>query len=522
MLRNNNFLKKKIIIFFSASITSAGYGSIMSWTSPALTYLKSDESEISITKEQTSWIAPLLPIGLIIGNFLNPIFINRIGRKWTLMLFALPQIISWLIIYCTKSHNAIYLARIMGGIGYGGGVCAVTVYLSEIGTPKNRGIFLTMVKFSLSLGIFFTLLLGATLSYNYMNLGHLMMPIIFLCLFFFLPDSIYFLEKNKNTSYLLNDITDVKKEESKLENNDLKNSPTNDNLNENNHHEKEILLNDNKLKNNCQIILRQENSPQEDYLLKYHQNEDNNHEKEILKETKIFQKNSLIKKLKESLFWKMFSTSNNLMALTIIVCIVAQDSLSGHMTLTYFSEQMLSYNGSILTAKQGALFLSVMKLISCIIATQLIERLKRRTLYFFTGILASLSQGMIGIFFLMEEQKIDVSSFSFIPFLGLIVYEFCSSMGTSNLFYVLQGELFTNDIKGLAVTFAKNMYMVFGFISIIMYQVIIEAFSAYVLFFIFCFCGIILCIVTVTLMPETKGKNIEEIQILLKKKILCK
>ncbi|XP_043462001.1 uncharacterized protein LOC122498373 [Leptopilina heterotoma] len=496
---------EEIQIILRPSITSAGYGSIMSWTSPALTYLKSTKSEIPITKEQTSLIAPLLPIGLIIGNFLNPIFINRIGRKWTLMLFALPQIISWLIIYFTKNYNDIYIARIMGGIGYGGGVCAVTVYLSEIGTPKNRGIFLTMVKFSLSLGIFFTLLLGATVNYNYMNLGHLIMPIIFLLIFFFLPDSSYFLEKNQN-------------------------SITNDNSSsiiEKTCHENEILLNDNNsqlLQNNCSIVQKQEkenNFPNDNNF--FHKNHDRDQKDNFLlkenftKNTNLEVKKTLISNLKESNCWKMFTTRNNIRALTIIVCIVAQDSLSGHMTLTYFSEQMLSYKGSLLTAKQGALFLSLMKLFSCIVATQVIERLKRRTLYFTTGILSSLSQGIIGIFFLMEEKKFNVTSFSFIPFVGLIIYEFSVSMGTSNLFYVLQGELFTNDVKGLAVTFAKNMYMVFGFISIIMYQVLIENFSAYVLFFIFCICGTILCFVTVFLLPETKGKSIEEIQILLKK-----
>lgn len=486
----------------------------MSWTSPALTYLKSNESTIPITKEQTSWIAPLLPIGLIIGNFLNPVFINRIGRKWTLMLFAVPQIISWLIIYFTKSHSAIYVARIMGGIGYGGGVCAVTVYLSEIGTPKNRGIFLTMVKFSLSLGIFFTLLLGSTLTYNFMNLGHLIMPILFVVIFFFLPDSTYFLQKNKNEenttngeNNFLNDIFIANK------NSDRKENPQNDfganenNFNkDNNQPENETLLQNNIQSN--KNISSNENSLKE------------NHQENCLLNSKKPQQKSLFTKFKESGFWKMFSTSNNLKALTIIVCMVAQDALSGHMTLTYFSEQMLSYNGSILTAKQGALFLSAMKLLSCVVATQIVERLKRRTLYLSTGMLASLSQGMVGIFFLLEEKQINVSSFSFIPFVGLIIYEFSVSMGTSNLFYVLQGELFENDVKGLAVTFAKNMYMIFGFISIIMYQVLIEAFSAYVLFFIFCFCGIILCIVTVVLMPETKGKNIQEIQLLLSKKTL--
>lgn len=483
----------------------------MSWTSPALTYLKSSKSEILITKEQTSWIAPLLPIGLMIGNFLNPIFINRIGRKWTLMLFALPQIISWLIIYFTKNYNDIYIARIMGGIGYGGGVCAVTVYLSEIGTPKNRGIFLTMVKFSLSLGIFFTLLLGATLHYNYMNLGHLIMPIIFLFIFFFLPDSSYFLKKNQNSI------------------NDDNNSSS---IIEKTIHENKILLNDNNsqlLQNNCSKILqkRENLSVKENYVSNdnnfVHKNHDCHQKINLLlkenftKNTNVEEKKTLISKLKESNCWKMFTTRNNIRALTIIVCIVAQDSLSGHMTLTYFSEQMLNYNGSLLTAKQGALFLSLMKLFSCIIATQVIERLKRRTLYFTTGILSSLSQGVIGIFFLMEEKKFNVTSFSFIPFVGLIIYEFSVSMGTSNLFYVLQGELFTNDVKGLAVTFSKNMYMVFGFISIIMYQVLIENFSTYVLFFIFSICGITLCFITVFLMPETKGKSIEEIQLMLKK-----
>ena len=460
----------------------------MSWTSPALPYLEK-ESDLNLSKDQIYWIAPLLPIGLIIGNFLNPLSVDRIGRKWTLLIFAIPQIISWLLILLTKNYIIIYIARLTGGIGYGGGICAVTMYLSEIGNRENRGIFLAFIKFSTSVGILLTMILGAFLSYSNMNFGHLLLPILFVITFFFLPDSSYFLKINNQ------------EEQTKL--NLFKTEETEDEKTE---------LNGSYIVKNISLF-NEESKLKEDSKLK--------EEMKLNEEMKIkeeFENVSSSFKLKESSFWKLLSLPGNLRALTIILFLNAHDGLSGHMALRYFTQDMLTHEGSFLPAKQAAIGLAIVKLLASVIATQVMERMQRRTLFLSSGLVACLAEAVVGIFFYLENSKRDVSSFTFLPFLGLIIYEFSVTVGTSNLFYVYLGELFSNDVKGMAVTFGKIIHMIFGFFSVLLYQILKETVGESMIFFIFSFCGGVLTVITVCITPETKGKSLKDIQVLLKKK----
>ena len=151
--------------------------------------MTSSESQFSVSAIQGAWIASLSGCGTIIGYLLNTILIDRLGRKRTLLLLAMPQILSWILIYLGRNWIILCLARVIGGIGYGGGLCATAVCLAEIGNQNSRGVFLSLIKLSLKIGIFITMFLGAFLSYNTMNLVLLGIPIIFIVSFSYIPDN---------------------------------------------------------------------------------------------------------------------------------------------------------------------------------------------------------------------------------------------------------------------------------------------------------------------------------------------
>ncbi|XP_051176315.1 uncharacterized protein LOC127291293 [Leptopilina boulardi] len=125
--------------FVAAIFTAAGMGCIIGWSSPALEYLESSESHLNLTEHEKSWITPLLPAGQIVGYLIVPFVHKLINEKWTLLLFSIPQLISWFLIVISKNSYYINVARIAGGIGYAGGLCALTMYLTEISSQHNRG-----------------------------------------------------------------------------------------------------------------------------------------------------------------------------------------------------------------------------------------------------------------------------------------------------------------------------------------------------------------------------------------------
>ncbi|XP_033218270.1 facilitated trehalose transporter Tret1-like [Belonocnema kinseyi] len=305
--------RKQILLQYAAGITAsigaAGYGANISWTSPAVSYLTSPISHIPTSKEQSDWVASLYPVGLVIGYLLNPLIIDTFGRKRTLLLLTIPQIISWVMIILANDCLIIYIARILGGIGYGAKICSLTVYLSEIGSKKNRGIFLVFLPVFINTGMLYVMILGAYLSYNLMNIALFILPIIFFATFFFMPESSDFREKTE----------DIKMKS-------LLNLPELEDVNKNG---------------------------------KINHNEG-------------FYTSTL--KFKESRLWKLVALRNNRKALMTVIFLSAYIAFSGDTTLTYFTEQILSFSGFFISAKKATIILTCTKVVASLISIPLVER----------------------------------------------------------------------------------------------------------------------------------------------------
>jgi MFS family permease len=78
------------------NILSLGVGASISWTSPYLPILQSDDSPLgsAISSTQSSWIGSLLAIGALLGSFLYGYLSEKVGRLKSLLLAAVPQIVS--------------------------------------------------------------------------------------------------------------------------------------------------------------------------------------------------------------------------------------------------------------------------------------------------------------------------------------------------------------------------------------------------------------------------------------------
>lgn len=96
----NYFVLLKIIgcdFLLSANIISLCHGLAIGWLSPNLPKLQSEDSPLiggPMTLSQTSWIGSYFSIGAIVGNCIFGILSNYIGRKNTLCILALPNLVN--------------------------------------------------------------------------------------------------------------------------------------------------------------------------------------------------------------------------------------------------------------------------------------------------------------------------------------------------------------------------------------------------------------------------------------------
>ena len=140
-------------------------------------------------------------------------------------------------------------------------------------------------------------------------------------------------------------------------------------------------------------------------------------------------------------------------------------------------------------------------------SAQIIERVDRKTLFLGSGILAIISQGIVGIFFLMKlNLKMDVSSISWIPLFGIAFYQIGS------MTFVYSGRLFSLEVKGIGITLTNVAYDLVALFIKMQFQFAVNNFGIAFTFFSFVFCCAIGTGIVFYLAPETRGKSLKEIR----------
>ena len=422
---------------------------------------------------------------MILGYILNGLIIDKIGRKKTLLLLSIPQISACISIFLARNWIVLCISRIIIGIGYGGGLCATNTYLSEIGNQNNRGIFLALIKLSLNVGMLFVLLLGAYFTYNQMNFILIFLPLIFIVSFSFMPDSSHFLERERKRLASTLGEEEVKKSiefEMKL----MKKK------------EEVILMNrEGEMKKSVK-------NKDEDMRLMENRME----EIDIKSNTKEIEK-----KKNEGRLQKLFTNKNDQKALIIVSLIFGTEVLSGHPAVMSFTQEIFDYSEYSLPAEYATLVLASMKIIFSFFSTQIVERVDRKMLFLGCGILATIAQGTVGIFFFLKyNMKMNVSSFSSIPLVGITIYEVVSNTGIGSMGFVYSGELFSPEVKGVGITLTNTVYDSVAFLVKLQFRVILGAVGISGTFFLFAISCAIGTGIVFQMAPETRGKSLEEIQ----------
>lgn len=210
----------------AASFLTFAGGVAFGWSSPALHMYEQEDSVIPIrpTIDEGSWITALLTIGALFGAIPAGSICNYIGRKRSMMVFSLPLLASWGILYLAESIKLLYVARLLGGLSIGGISTAVPLYIAEIAEDSVRGTLGSFFQAMFAGGILFGYVIGALVSYYSMSLIGAAVPIIFLAGIVKAPESpIYLLTMGRTSQAeqslraLRGPYADVTKELEKME-----------------------------------------------------------------------------------------------------------------------------------------------------------------------------------------------------------------------------------------------------------------------------------------------------------------
>ncbi|XP_072397318.1 facilitated trehalose transporter Tret1-like [Diabrotica undecimpunctata] len=427
-------------------------GALSGWTSPFMVKIVEDKVHYNIREDQAALFAVVNIIGLIILSPFLEPFIDIIGRKKAIILTSVPYMISWLTKALFTNLWALYFARVLVGLGDALIMCVIPIYIGEVATPKVRGIWGNAFFILVIFGTFIINVIGIYCSVKVTSYLFLILQVIVLFLSAFIPESPSF------------------------------------------------------------YIAKNQLSAARISLMKLRQNDD------VEVEFRIMQ-NDIKRQLSESGKWTdLFFNNVNRKALIIAGFLRAAQILSGLWVFGSYTQFVFQKVGSNISSEASTIIYTALNFIICASAAYGSNKFGRRK-----SLMTSLAGSsaiflLVGIYFLVEKlyPQINLHAINWFPLAGLIIFLFVSSFGVGPIPVLMQGELFSASIKSKGIS---AVVVVYGILTITTNSTFYYLYAYSGLsgpFLLFGVCNFISVIVTYFIVPETKGKTLEEIQQYLK------
>ncbi|RZC43308.1 uncharacterized protein BDFB_003458, partial [Asbolus verrucosus] len=384
--------------FFQANLFALFAGICAGWTSPALPKLNGsvelDDNPLGrpITRLEQSWIAALLPLGAIGGTLVAGRMADQIGRKKSLLIMAAPMAVGLLMTTFVKKISLFYISRFLMGIGSGGVLTVLPMFLGEIAEDHNRGTFGSLTIVFITVGSLFAYAIGPFLTIRNFGLACLSPVLIFVPIFsIWIPETPQFFAS---------------------------------------------IHNDRELKAS---LLKLRNKTSEEI------------ENELLFVTRIVENKSQNRRgIKD-----LIKTKASRKGLAIALVAVFLQQFTGISAVTFYLQTIFDATESKISPEISTIIIGTIQTCTAIFTSSVIDKFGRKILLLTSSIGVSLSLVALGVYFYLKTNQFDVSAIFWLPVVSLVSFVVSFYIGLGPVPWALLAEIFPPSVKAPAMTVAS-------------------------------------------------------------------
>lgn len=221
--------------------------------------------------------------------------------------------------------------------------------------------------------------------------------------------------------------------------------------------------------------------------------------------------------------FKYFTRPTCLKPFLIILTYFFFLQFSGVFVIIFYCIDIVKQAGVSIDPYVAIVTIALTRLIGALSVFSISKRCGRRGPSIFSGVFITVCMlGLSAYLYCKNEEIISkdlAKQLTWIPLTLLVVYFFTSAVGFLTVPFAMAAEVFPTKIRGLASGLVTCLAYGFNFITVKTYAVMMDSMGNAGFFCFYGIMGLLGTIFVMTLLPETKGKTLQEIEELFDKKV---
>ncbi|XP_059490948.1 facilitated trehalose transporter Tret1-like [Neocloeon triangulifer] len=437
-----------------ATLSAFSAGTILGWSSPALPLLQAENSPLPVTADEGSWLGSLLTLGALLGAAPAGALSQLFGRQRFLAFLSLPLLTSWLMVALGRSVGVLYVGRFIGGLATGAVSVAAPVYCAEIAEQKCRGALGTLFQLQLVVGILFAYVIGAWAPLECFAFTCALVPAVFAITFAWMPETPQFLLSRGRKFAAENSLQWLRGKGCDVQ--------------------KELLI----LQSAAQEADASDAGSARRTLL------------------------------------TLASDAATRRALLVSLGLMAFQQLSGINAVVFYSGSIFKEAGGALSPGVASVVIAGVMVLATLCATMMVDKAGRKPLLLLSAAAMAVCLAALSFSFAYTvdagEEKPDW--LNWLPVLSVAIYIVVFSIGFGPIPWMMMGELFSASAKSPASALVASFNWALAFAVTKGFQSLVAALGSAGAFAFFSGVCMVGCSFVVLIVPETKGRSIEQIQ----------